>query len=98
MTRPIVDEADLPALVAQLPEGRRAMLALGPITADPLDCRVCEALGEPWKLALAAGAPDWIEGAAMRLFDFHQADGKRGPAAYRRCCAIYRAAGWTGDA
>lgn len=93
----LITEAELPSLIAQLPEDKRAQLALGPTLPGEGVCRVCDALGEPWRLALAAGAPGWIEGAALPLFDFHQAEGKYGEAAYRRCVAIYRATGWTGE-
>lgn len=90
---------DLSALVAKLPEGMRMVLAKGPMLPGEMqeNCRVCEALREPWKLVNMAGAPAWIEKAALPLFDWHQLDGSDGEAAYARCVAIYRAAGWTGE-
>lgn len=73
-------------------------LARGPMLPGEMqaDCRVCEALGEPWKLVQAAGAPRWAK-VALLLFDFHQAEGNQGAAAYQRCVTLYRAAGWTGE-
>jgi hypothetical protein len=96
---PCSSEVDLAELIAQLPLGRRRLLARGPMLPGEMqaECRVCEALGEPWTLRCVAGAPRWIEDAALPLFDYHAAEGNKGEAAYRRCVAIYRAAGWTGE-
>lgn len=85
---------------------------LDQLVAGQHPCRVCDALFgmvddylnhrtgllAPWQAAAYA--------AAVRIHDWHQAilDDSvaheprliRGPVAYQRCLAIYRAAGWTG--
>lgn len=88
-----VAEADLPALIAQLPAEVREVLAKGPMRPgeNDDDCRVCAALDSPW---LPPARP-WAHAGCL-VHDFHTADGSYGEAAYRRCVAVYRAAGWTG--
>jgi len=87
---PVVDvPADtLPYLVLRLPQPVRDELARGPSPDDNdwFGCRVCEALDE---LVTAH------DRTAEMLFDYHNAEGDEGEACYRRCCDIYRAAGWT---
>lgn len=77
----------LPYLVLRLPREAREALALGPETEDqrPFACRVCSALD-----ALLNAR----DRTAEMIFDYHEADGTEGEAAYQRCCDIYRAAGW----
>lgn len=80
----------LRCLVGGLPPDVRAQLAQGP-TCDPDECNVCDALDMPWlPHPWTAAQGTW----ACILHDWHQAAGQRGPAAYGRCMAIYRAAGW----
>lgn len=89
----LIVESALPGLIEQLPDDVRAALARGPmLPGEGDDCRVCEALDMLWLRPLAP----WAE-ARCAIHDFHQAEGKHGEAAYRRCVAIYRAAGWTGE-
>lgn len=89
-----IDTAELPALIEELPDDVRALLARGPMLPGEAqeDCRVCEALDMPWM----PPARPWSHAACL-LHDFHTAEGQRGEACYRRCVAIYRAAGWTGE-
>lgn len=84
---------ELPALIEELPESVREQLAKGPMLPgeDADDCRVCLALDTPW-----LHDEPWSM-AGCRLHDFHTAEGQQGEACYRRCVAIYRAAGWTGE-
>jgi hypothetical protein len=53
---------------------------------------VCEALVDlEWRI------PGRQHVGAAGLLDYHGAEGSEGAACYRRCIAIYRAAGWTGE-
>lgn len=81
----------LPFLVLKLPREEREMLARGPAPEDqkPYGCRVCAVLDRLLKCH---------NRAAEMIFDYHEADGTEGDAAYRRCCDIYQAAGWEGEA
>lgn len=97
----------LERLVGLLPPYQREALALGPLEELEADegvccCRVCVVLcdtANTYSLFRLGGK--WGR-AALALFDWHQgldAGGMLpaltcGPEAYRRCCAIYRAAGW----
>lgn len=92
---------DLAQLTHEIPLGRRQALARGPMlpgeqTQHEGDrdegCRVCEALVDlEWR------TPHRQHRAAAALLDYHGAEGAYGEAAYERCVAIYRAAGWTGE-
>lgn len=85
---------------------------LDQLVAGQHPCRVCDALfgmvdaylGHRTGALTTYGATQLA--AAVRIHDWHQAiladsvahlpDLIRGPVAYQRCLAIYRAAGWTG--
>jgi hypothetical protein len=88
--RIVVERERLDFLVLKLPPEVREQLALGPESddAEPYACRVCSALDQ---LVTAHNR------TAELLFDYHDEDGTEGEAAYRRCCDIYRAAGWRGE-
>lgn len=82
-------ELTMTELVSHLPRSRREMLALGPILdgdESETGCRVCDALLEI----------DLHNRAAALLLDHHEEEGRVGAGCYRRCCDIYRAAGWDG--
>lgn len=84
-----MNELELPRLVAQLPEAARELLAQGPMLPGEMgeDCRVCLALRP---------LPVTTENA-LTIYRWHQAPWPNGDEQYRRCLAIYRAAGWAGE-
>lgn len=98
-------EADMRAAVAACPERVRETLARGPLRRR-WSCRVCAAFEE---LGWRSGEVD-ITDPRWLVFVYHELPkvemddeqdcfkGEHANEVYRRCLAIYRAAGWDGEA
>lgn len=95
-------EADVCEAVAELPDELREALACGPHPRR-FTCGVCNALGvgddddDPKDAVVRVRAYHEVPKLDMRTAN-DQWYGELANEVYRRCLAIYRAAGWAGEA
>lgn len=90
---PNTEQELIASILSRLPGKVRELLALGPIGDDEGDrgCRLCDTMAE----CIDTNDERQVMLANV-LLDFHAVDNSQGPECFRRCCQIYKAAGWKG--